>query len=155
MSDAHLPTDQSEAESNPYASPRSLSPGASASASAAQHRSPLQWRAHVRQRIRRYESPRAVRDATVAEGLAPADADRYVADEVRAFRRGAGILIVAGVVMVLLGCAAAVALFAAETRPPREALDVGFSPAPCGLLVALFGLVRWLRSAGLGSEPGP
>lgn len=142
------------AAENPYAPPPAP---AAATASALEYivptgptvqRSPLQWRAHIRQRIRRHVSAHHVWQEAVSEGLNAVDAQRFIDEEVSSLRSGAVIMIVVGVLIALLGAVVTIATFLAATRQPGGQFFIWFGPVLFGGCVALVGIVRLLRSIG-------
>ena len=136
---------------NPYAAPP-LPPIAAApgpwvppSVPAAQ-RSPRQWQAFIRRRIRQYASPHAVWQEAVDQGLPPPDAVHFIDQERRAFRVGAVIMIVVGAVMAILGLAVTVASYTAAAAGPRGgSFLIWWGPILFGAVVVLLGIVRLLR----------
>lgn len=144
-------------EPNPYASPpwpqAAAPPETWLPSGPAALRSGRRWQAIIRRRIRKYESPHAVRQDAVGQGLPAPEADRYVDTELRAFRRGAVATIIVGALMAILCLGVIVTSHAAATAGPRGApLAILAVPMVFGVVVALVGFVRLLRI--LGGEAG-
>jgi hypothetical protein len=142
------------ADVNPYASPQvpqvPFAPGPWMPRGPAAPRSPRQWRAFIRRRIRKYQSPQAVWQDAVGQGLAAREADHYIDEELRAFRRGAVVAIIVGAVIAFLGLAVTVGSYAAAASGPRGGTFlVWWGPIVFGVLVVLFGFVRLLRIMSL------
>ena len=111
-------------------------------------RSASQWRAHIRQRLRRGARAYQVWEEAVSEGLSAADAQRYIDEERASYRTGAVIALVVGALIALLGLVVTVATLLAAARQPGGEFFIWFGPVLLGGAVMLVGVFRLVRSLG-------
>ena len=144
MSDPHTPSE------NPYASP-ALEPDSSPEFVAPQgtkalssERSPRQWKAIVRQRIRRGESASHVRADVVHQGLPQEQADQFIQEE-RASIRGGGLLAcVVGALIAGLGVLATAGSYLSAQGPHGE-YTIWFGAILFGAAFIIAGMYRLSR----------
>lgn len=109
-------------------------------------RSPRQWEAIVKLRIRQGESGTTLLGYLVEKGL-PQDQARQIAENaIRSARSGSLILVTIGSVAVLLGIVVTVASYlVAASSPFGGTYYIWWGPVVCGLVALLVGVVRLSR----------